>query len=123
MNPYELPANRSFQRFGAVTERITDVGEQVVERADRGTRSWLYSAVFWLTVVDLFGLVLALELISPNLFGGIAQLTFGRVRPLHVNGVIFAWLSMMYWGALFYMVPRLTGRRTMWNERLAVWTA
>ena len=50
-------------------------------------------------------------------------LLFGRIRPLHVNGVIFAWLSMMYWGALFYMIPRLTGLRTIWSEKLAIWTA
>lgn len=112
-----------FRRFGSEIEDFTHVGVAVQEHVDDSPRIWLYSAVFWLTVVDLFGLILALELISPNLFGGIGQLSFGRIRPLHVNGVIFAWLSMMYWGALFYMVPRLTGLKSMWSEKLAKWTA
>ena len=42
------------------------------------------------------------------------------VRPSHVNGVILAWLTMMYFGALFYMLPRLVGTRGMWSERLGV---
>jgi cbb3-type cytochrome c oxidase subunit I len=40
-----------------------------------------------------------------------------------VEGVIFAWLTMMYWGAIFYFSPRLLGTRELWSERLAYWTA
>jgi cbb3-type cytochrome c oxidase subunit I len=116
-------ASRTFSLFGSESESLTHVGIDETEHSDKASKIWLYSAIFWLTVVDLFGLTLAIELISPNIFGGIGALSFGRIRPLHVNGVIFAWLSMMYWGGLFYMVPRLTGLKRMWNERLAVWTA
>jgi cbb3-type cytochrome c oxidase subunit I len=90
---------------------------------DGAAKHWILSSIFWLTVVDLFGLVLATEFISPEAFGGISWLAFSRIRPAHVNGVIFAWLSMMYWGALFYMLPRLTGTRGMWSERLGIVTA
>lgn len=114
---------RLIRRFGSPRDRISTVGIAVQEHSDQATKIWLYSSIVWLTVVDLFGLLLALQLISPNLFGGIPWLLYSRIRPLHVNGVIFAWLSMMYWGALFYMLPRLTGLRAMWSERLAIWTA
>ncbi|MEZ4705595.1 MAG: cbb3-type cytochrome c oxidase subunit I [Caldilineaceae bacterium] len=116
------PWQRLIQRFGSPRERTSTVGQAIQEYDDSATRLWLYSSIVWLTVVDLFGLILALELISPNLFEGVPWLVFSRVRPLHVNGVIFPWLSMMYWGALFYMIPRLTGCRQMWSERLAIWT-
>ena len=52
--------------------------------------------------------------------GSIPWLSFSRIRPAHVNGVILAWLSMMYFGALFYMLPRLVGTRGMWSERLGI---
>jgi len=91
--------------------------------SDRAARHWLLSSVIWLTVVDLFGLVLATEFVSPDAFGSISWLSFSRVRQEHVNGVILAWLTMMYFGALFYMLPRLCGTRGMWSERLGVWTA
>ena len=101
----------------------------LTERALRGARSpfpdgaakhWLLSSIIWLTVVDLFGLVLATEFVTPEAFGGISWLSFSRIRPSHVNGVILAWLTMMYFGALFYMLPRLVGTRGMWSERLGI---
>ena len=87
---------------------------------DGAAKHWLLSAIVWLTIVDLFGLVLATEFTSPEAFGGISWLSFSRVRPSHVNGVILAWLTMMYFGALFYMLPRLVGTRGMWSERLGI---
>src|SRR5256714_15566068 len=85
---------------------------------DSAARHWILSSIVWLTIVDLFGLVLATEFVTPEAFGGISWLQFSRVRPSHVNGVILAWLTMMYFGALFYMLPRLVGTRGMWSERL-----
>src|SRR4051812_45199145 len=85
-------------------------------------RPWVLSSIVWLTVVVLFGLVLATEFVSPEAFGRISWLQFSRIRPSHVNGVILAWLTMMYFGALFYMLPRLVGTRGMWSERLGIVT-
>ncbi|MDQ6905217.1 MAG: cbb3-type cytochrome c oxidase subunit I [Chloroflexota bacterium] len=102
---------------------IATVGEDVYSYEDRAARIWIFSAIFWLTFVDLVGLIMALELVTPNLFGGIPFLLFSRIRPIHVNGVIFAWLSSMYFGGIFYILPRLTGRSRMWSERLGYWTA
>jgi cbb3-type cytochrome oxidase subunit 1 len=90
---------------------------------DGAAKHWLLSSIIWLTVVDLFGLVLATEFVSPEAFGGISWLSFSRIRPAHVNGVILAWLTMMYFGALFYMLPRLVGTRGMWSERLGIFCA
>ena len=90
---------------------------------DGAAKHWILWSIVWLTVVDLFGLVLATEFVSPEAFGGISWLSFSRVRPAHVNGVILAWLTMMYFGALFYMLPRLVGTRGMWSERLGIWCA
>ena len=98
-------------------------GEPADRPPDRAARYWLLSSVIWLTVVDLFGMTLAIEFVSPDAFSGYSFLEFGRIRPMHVNGVILAWLTMMYFGALFYMLPRLVGTSRMWSERLGVWTA
>ena len=87
---------------------------------DGAAKHWILSSIIWLTVVDLFGLVLATEFVTPEAFGGISWLSFSRIRPSHVNGVILAWLTMMYFGALFYMLPRLVGTRGMWSERLGI---
>src|SRR5580765_848605 len=90
---------------------------------DGAAKHWILSSIIWLTVVDVFGLVLATEFVTPEAFGGISWLSFSRIRPSHVSGVILAWLTMMYFGALFYMLPRLIGTRGLWSERLGVWCA
>lgn len=89
---------------------------------DRAAQVWLYSSLFWLIFVTLVGLTMATELVTPNIFAGIPYVVFSRIRPMHVNGVIFAWLTMMYFGGAYYVLPRLLGLKSMWSEGLAIWT-
>ncbi len=118
-------ATKAVTRFGWL-ERLLPTA-QVVSReelrdGDRAALWWLVSGVVWLTIVDLFGLIIATELVAPQTFAGIEFLTFPRMRILHVNGVIFAWLSAMYWGAIFFMLPRLLGRG-LYSPKLARFSA
>ncbi|MBF9030957.1 cytochrome-c oxidase [Rhodobacterales bacterium HKCCE3408] len=91
--------------------------------ADSASKVWLYSSLFWIIFLTLVGLTMATELVTPNLFAGIAPLQFGRIRPMHVNGAIFGWLTMMYVGGAFYVLPRLLGVSSLWSETLGVWSA
>ena len=81
------------------------------------SRNFLYSAIFWLTFADFVGLIAAMEMISPDFLAGIPWLVFGRMRQMHVNGVLFLWLSMAQVGAFMYIVPRLCGVK-LWSETL-----
>src|SRR5437588_11125960 len=103
--------------IGEAPAPLTDRATRPSPFPDRAARHWILSSIFWLTVVDLFGLVLATEFVTPEAFGHYSWLAFSRIRPSHVNGVILAWLSMMYWGAIFYMLPPLTGNRGVWGGR------
>jgi cbb3-type cytochrome c oxidase subunit I len=62
-----------------------------------------------LTIADTVGLIAAMEMISPDFLAGIQWFTFGRLRAMHTNGVLFMWLSMAQIGSFFYIVPRLCG--------------
>jgi cbb3-type cytochrome c oxidase subunit I len=110
-------------RFGSGYENITGMAADVIEHDDRGAKIWLGSAVVWFIVVTTFGLIIATELAMPEMFAGVPWLIFSRVRPSHVEGVIYAWLTMMYWGAILYFSPRLLGTRSMWSEKLLIYTA
>jgi len=76
----------------APTPRLQPPQEIPYRYPGRAAKHWLLASVVWLTVVDLFGLVLATQFISPEAFGNISWLAFSRVRPSHVSGVILAWL-------------------------------
>ena len=49
-------------------------------------------------------------------------LSYGRLRPLHVNGMLFGWLLAADMGLTYYIVPRLCGVK-LWSEKLGVATA
>lgn len=98
---------------------------KVLLRAEPGSasRRFFYAALFWLAVPGIFGLVLATFLYAPELQDGLPRflkplLSFGRLRPTHVNLAIFGWLSQAYIGAMLYILPRLT-RTRLYSERLA----
>lgn len=110
-----------FVGFGTAMDRMTAIGRATRSYEDRAARLWLFSSIVWLAIADMAGMVLATEFAGPNAFGGISWLEFGRVRPVHVNGVILLWTSMAFWGAIFYMLPRLLGTRSMWHERWLIW--
>ncbi|HWI53803.1 MAG TPA: cbb3-type cytochrome c oxidase subunit I [Symbiobacteriaceae bacterium] len=88
------------------------------------SRNFYYTAVLWMAIGMSFGLFAATLLILPDLVKAIPILeyfTFGRVRPVHTNLVMFGWLSGAYFATLFYMVPRTLGVK-LYSERLGNFT-
>jgi len=55
----------------------------------------------------LVGLTAAFELIFPSLNGGLPWITFGRLRPVHTNAAIFAFIGNSIFTAVYYSTPRL----------------
>jgi cytochrome c oxidase cbb3-type subunit I/II len=74
---------------------------------NRLTKMFTYATVLWGVVGFLVGLIIALELIFPNLSASISWLSFGRLRPLHTNAVIFAFTGNAIFTAVYYSTPRL----------------
>lgn len=83
-------------------------------------RAWMAWSLVWLTVFPLVGLLVSIKFNAPGFLGDSSWLTFGRLRPVHVNGVIFGAFSAPLLGMLYYMVPRLCGR-PMAAERMGWW--
>src|SRR4030067_131460 len=70
-------------------------------------RSWLTCGFFWAILAPLLGIILSLKFNYPT-FLSTEFSHFGRLRPLHVNGVIFGVFSSIFLGLAYYMVPTLT---------------
>lgn len=83
-------------------------------------RAWMAWSLVWITVFPLVGLLVSIKFNVPGFLGDSSWLTFGRLRPVHVNGVIFGAFSAPLLGMLYYMVPRLCGR-PMAAERMGWW--
>jgi cytochrome c oxidase cbb3-type subunit 1 len=72
-------------------------------------------------VATLIGLVMATELVAPDLLGNISWLVFGRIRPIHVNLVLFGFVTSGLLGTAFYFLPTLL-RTEIYSERLGLAT-
>jgi cytochrome c oxidase cbb3-type subunit 1 len=83
-------------------------------------KAWLWSALVWLTAIPLVGLLVSIKFHNPEFLGSAPWQTFGRVRPVHVNGVIFGSFSTTFLGLLYYYVPRLCGVR-LYKEEWGWW--
>jgi cytochrome c oxidase cbb3-type subunit 1 len=70
---------------------------------------FLLSACFWLVFAPTIGVILSLKFNYYDFLGGISWLTWGRLRPVHVMGVIFGAFTTSIIGLTYYMVPRLCG--------------
>ena len=56
-------------------------------------RDFAIATALWGVVGMLVGLIVALQLIYPAMNLGFAETTFGRIRPLHTNAAIFAFVG------------------------------
>ncbi len=83
-------------------------------------KAWMWWALVWLTVFPLVGLLVSIKFHEPDFLGGVPWLTFGRMRPVHVNGVIFGAFSTSFFALLYYFVPNLCGVR-MYKEEWGWW--
>lgn len=66
----------------------------------------------------LVGLTAALQLVDPWWNGLTSWLTFGRIRPLHTNAVIFAFVGNGIFMGVYYSLQRLLKAR-MWSDTLS----
>ncbi len=71
------------------------------------TKMFMFATVLWAVVAMLVGLTAAFELIFPSLNGGLPWITFGRLRPVHTNAAIFAFIGNSIFTAIYYSTPRL----------------
>ena len=82
------------------------------------SRRFFLTSAIWLAFGLLFGLTGAIQMVAPDLLPSVAQLSFGRVRPTHINLVVFGFLLSAYFGGFLHVVPAVC-RTTLFSERLA----
>ncbi len=81
-------------------------------------KKFLYATILWGVVGMLVGLILAFMFLFPNMTDGISWLSFGRLRPLHTNAVIFAFVGNAIFAGVYYSLQRLLKAR-MFSDMLS----
>jgi cytochrome c oxidase cbb3-type subunit I/II len=70
-------------------------------------RNFAVATVVWGIVGFLVGLIVALKLVMPDFLSFLPELSYGRLRPLHTNAVIFAFAGNAIFMGIYYSMPRL----------------
>ena len=88
---------------------------------DEIVKKFAIMAVIWGIVGMLVGVIAAAQLAFPVLNFDIPYLTFGRIRPLHTNAVIFAFGGCVLFAAIYYSLQR-TCRVRLFSDALSNFT-
>ncbi len=87
----------------------TDTAPDVdVSAADSLAKIHFRVASVVLLIGVLAGLVLAIELSAPE-FLNTGPFSYGRLQPIFTGSLLFGWLTVGLTGAIYYLLPRLTG--------------
>ncbi len=85
---------------------------------NRIVRNFAYATMLWGVVGMLVGLLIAFQIYIPALNFGIPYITFSRLRPLHTNAVIFAFVGNAMFMGIYYSLQRITKTR-MFSDLLS----
>jgi len=81
-------------------------------------RKFVNATLFWGVIGMAVGLLLAFMFLFPNITKDIPWLSYGRLRPLHTNAVIFAFVGNAIFAGVYYSSQRLLKAR-MWSDLLS----
>lgn len=94
---------------------------QTVKYDNKIVKYFAFATLIWGFVGMLVGLIVASQLAFPEFFNdylGFSFLSFGRIRPLHTNAVIFAFVGNGIFTGVYYSLQRLLKTR-MWSDKLS----
>ena len=81
-------------------------------------KMFAYATLFWGVIGMLAGLWAAMSLAWPVFNLNWGPTSFGRMRPVHTNGVIFAFVGNAIFCGVYYSLQRLTKAR-MWSDKFS----
>ncbi len=79
---------------------------------DRTVRWFMLASIFWGAIAMVVGVLIALQLNFWRANFNLEWLTFGRLRPLHTNAAIFAFVGNMIFAGIYHSTQRLCKTRT-----------
>ena len=79
--------------------------------------AFLYATIVWGVVGMLVGILIAFQMAFPFLNFDTPYTTFGRIRPIHTNAVIFAFVGNAIYMTVYYALPRLM-KTSMYSKQL-----
>ena len=96
--------------------------DQNLEQSYATAKAFTLTSAFWFAAATSFGMIGAGYLIAPDFLANIEYIHFGRVRPMHINAVLFGFVTPGLLAVAFYSLPRLL-RTELFSQKLGVFSA
>jgi len=85
-------------------------------------KAFTLTSASWFAVATTFGLIAAGYLMAPDFMANIEYIHFGRMRPMHINAVLFGFVTPGLLAVTFYYTPRML-RTQLYSQKLGVISA
>src|SRR6266403_1870453 len=121
MDAAEIPLKAPVLPSDSPTPEIEQVERALIDASTRLPVLMFYtSAIVWLLIGTLVAMLVSFKMHAPDLLANYSFLTWGRLRPAHVNIMIYGWASMAGMGTAIWLMARLC--RTVLRHPLLLMT-
>jgi len=100
------------------------LSEETFENASTNptAKAFTLTSALWFAGATTLGMIAAGYLIAPDFLANVEFIHFGRVRPMHVNAVLFGFVTPGLLASAFYYFPKLL-RTELFSHKLGVFSA
>ena len=98
--------------------------EETIENTSTNptAKAFTLTSALWFAAATSFGMIGAGYLIAPDFLANIEYIHFGRIRPMHINAVLFGFVTPGLLAAAFYYFPKLL-KTELFSHKLGVFSA
>src|SRR6476646_4595307 len=108
MNPTEIPLKNPSNVTDLSVGDVEQVERALIDASTRVPVLMFYaSAIAWLLLGTVLAGFTSFKLHSPDLLSNVSFLTWGRIRPAHLNVMLYGWASMVGMGTAIWLMARL----------------
>jgi len=101
---------------------LSEEATEIVSAGNPTAKAFILTSAFWFAAATSLGMIAAGYLIAPDFMANIEYIHFGRTRPMHVNAVLFGFVTPGLLAAAFYYFPKLL-RTEIYSHKLGVFSA
>ena len=108
MDATEIPLKPPSVPTDVPTSDVEQIERALIDASTRVPVLMFYtSAIVWLLIGTLLAGFVSIKLHEPDMFSGVSFLTWGRLRPAHMNVMVYGWASMAGMGTAIWLMARL----------------
>ena len=96
--------------------------EQNLQTSNPTAKAFTLTSAIWFAAATSFGMIGAGYLVAPDFMANIEYIHFGRARPMHINAVLFGFVTPGLLAAAFYYFPKLL-KTELFSHKLGVISA